>query len=66
MLSHPRRCRFAMRILDLPTAHIYWLRIITFCRLHRHVAQEELDLFQFASGGAAQSGTGPATMPHAA
>ena len=48
-----------MRILDLPTAHIYWLRIITFCRLHRRVAQEELDLFQFASGGAAQSGTGP-------
>jgi len=29
MWSHPRRCRFAMRILDLPTAHIYWLRIIT-------------------------------------
>ena len=35
---------------------------ITLCRLHRNVPQEELDLFQFAARGAAESGTGPAKV----
>jgi hypothetical protein len=35
---------------------------ITLGRLDRHVPQEELDLFQFASGGSAQPGTGPAKV----
>ena len=55
MLSHPRRCRFAMRILDLPTAHIYWLRIIALRGLHGDVAKKELNLLQFAAGGTAEA-----------
>jgi len=30
------------------------------------MAQKELDLFQFASGGMAQTGARPPVMPHAA
>jgi hypothetical protein len=35
---------------------------ITLCRLDRHVPEEELDLLQFASSGAAESGTSPAKV----
>ena len=35
-------------------------------RLHGRMAQQQLDLFQFAAGRAAQLGARPTTMPHAA
>ncbi|HVP48875.1 MAG TPA: hypothetical protein VMT32_19915 [Bryobacteraceae bacterium] len=35
-------------------------------RLNRYVAQQKLDLVQLPSGVAAQTGAGPADMPHAA
>jgi hypothetical protein len=39
---------------------------VAFCRLYGSMAEQELDLFQFASGGMAQAGARPAIMPHAA
>src|SRR5271169_136049 len=41
----------ALTIGDLghPTAHIYFLHIIPFRRLHRSMAEQKLDLFEFAS-----------------
>lgn len=47
-------------ILSFTAEAIRWVAKIALCRLHRHVPQEELDLFQFTAGGAAQAGTGPA------
>lgn len=49
MLSRTRRCRFAMRMLDVRTAHIYCLRIIALRCLDRCAAEEELDLLQLAA-----------------
>ena len=54
MSSRPRRRRFAMRTFDLPTSHIYRLRIIAFGCLDRDVARRELDLLQLSAGSMAQ------------
>jgi hypothetical protein len=55
MLSPSRRCRFAMRMLDPPTAHISCLRIITLRGLHRDMAKKKLNLLQLATGSAAEA-----------
>ena len=39
-----------MRMFDLPTSHIYRLRIIALGGLHRNVTEQELNLLQFAAG----------------
>ena len=44
MSSRPRRRRFAMRMFDLPTSHIYRLRIIDLGGLDRSACpSEQLD-----------------------
>ena len=60
MLS--RRCaRLADEQARALTAHISFLRIIAFGRLHRNLPQEKLDLLQLASRRVAQPSAGPAT-----
>jgi hypothetical protein len=39
---------------------------ISFGRLHRRMAQQQLNLLKLATTGAAQFGARPAFMPHAA
>ncbi len=48
-----------MRMFDLPTSHIYRLRIIFLGGLNRDVAEQELDLVQIPSGITTQASADP-------
>jgi hypothetical protein len=57
MLSRPRWCCFAMRMLELPTAHIYCLHIIALSRLHGNMPEQELNLLRLPTCRVTQLGT---------
>jgi hypothetical protein len=63
MLSPPRRWRFAMRMLDLPTAHISCLRIIPLGCLNGCMAEKHLDLLRLATRRSAQFSRAPKRGP---